>query len=216
MLYSSYSKGEEMFNLKNKSYLYIVAFFLLNGCGSSNSHNSTIVNDKNSSFSNLNSEEQQTLSYLETTQHELLNAINKERAAARTCGERGTFPPVPALTWSPKLYDSALEHVTDLAYSNTFSHDGSGTKYDITGNGRPSKFYERIVENGYSNYYSVGENIAAGQHSVEEVMKAWMASPKHCENIMKSTYTQVGVAILMKDDSQYQIYWGQNFGSKKG
>jgi len=47
-------------------------------------------------------------------------------------------------------------------------------------------------------------------------MKAWMESPGHCENIMKSTYTEVGVAIVIKSDSTYQIYWGQNFGSKKG
>ena len=203
-------------NLKNKSYLCIVGIFLLNSCGTSNSYHSTIVNDENSSFSNLNLEEQQILSYLKTTQAKLLSAINKERAKTRTCGERGTFPPVPALTWNSKLYDSALEHVTDLAYSNTFAHDGSGTEYDITGNGQPSKFYERIVSNGYSHYYSVGENIAGGQRSVDEVMKAWMASPGHCENIMKSTYTQVGVAILIKGDSSYQIYWGQNFGSKRG
>jgi len=47
-------------------------------------------------------------------------------------------------------------------------------------------------------------------------MEAWMASPGHCANIMKSTYTEVGVAILIKEDSTYQVYWGQNFGSKRG
>jgi uncharacterized protein YkwD len=203
-------------NLKNKSYLLIVSFFLLNGCGTGESSNSTVVKGEASSFSDLNSEEQETLSSLSTNQQELLDAINKERAANRTCGNRGTFPSVAALTWNPELYAAALEHVTDLAYSNTFSHDGSGTEYDLTGNGRASKFYERIVANGYANYYSVGENIAGGQRSLEEVMKAWMASPGHCENIMKSTYTEVGVAIVIKSDSTYQIYWGQNFGSKKG
>ena len=202
-------------NLKNKFYLLIVSFFLLNGCGTDNSTKPTVIKGEESLFLNLNSEEQETLSILSTNQQELLDAINKERAKSRTCGSRGIFPSVPALTWNPELYSAALEHVTDLAYSNTFSHDGSGTEYDLTGNGKPSKFYERIVANGYSNYYSVGENIAGGQRSVEEVMKAWMASPGHCENIMKNTYTEVGVAIIIKEDSTYQTYWGQNFGSKK-
>jgi uncharacterized protein YkwD len=204
-----------MLNLKNKFYLCIASFFLLTGCGTPESSSSTIIQGEVSSFSDLNSEEQETLSILSTNQQELLDAINKERAKSRSCGNRGTFSSVPPLTWSPELYAAALEHVTDLAYSNTFSHDGSGTEYDITGNGQPSKFYERIVANGYSNYFSVGENIAGGQRSVEEVMKAWMASPGHCENIMKSTYTEVGVAIVIKSDSSYQIYWGQNFGSKR-
>jgi len=202
-------------NLKNKYYLPITIVLLISGCGDSQSNTPSIVQGEISSFSSLTSQEQENLSFLSTNQQELLDAINKERSQSRTCGDRGTFPAVHALTWNPELYASALEHVTDLAYSNTFSHDGSGTEYDITGNGTPSKFYERIIANGYSNYFSVGENIAAGQRSVEEVMKAWMASPGHCENIMKSTYTEVGVAIVIKTDSDYQIYWGQNFGSKK-
>ncbi|CAA6803232.1 MAG: Transporter [uncultured Sulfurovum sp.] len=189
---------------------------LLIGCGGGESNSVSVVKGEVSSFSDLNSEEQEILSSLSTNQQELLDAINKERTESKTCGERGTFPAVPALTWNADLYAAALEHVTDLAYSDTFSHDGSGTEYDITGNGQASKFYERIVANGYANYFSVGENIAGGQRSVEEVMKAWMKSPGHCENIMKSTYTEVGVAIIIKDDSTYQIYWGQNFGSKKG
>jgi len=199
----------------NRYGLLVSIFLLLTGCGEVTSKTTTIINNTKNSFSTLSTKERETLDRLHTTQQKLLDAINKERSQSRTCGSRGTFPAVPRLTWNDKLHSSALEHVTDLAYSNTFSHDGSGTKYDITGQGKPSKFYERIVQNGYQNYYSVGENIAGGQRSVEEVMKAWMASPGHCVNIMKSTYTQVGIAIIIKADSDYQIYWGQNFGSKK-
>ena len=145
----------------------------------------------------------------------LLDAINKERASTHTCGERGSFGPVHPLVWNANLHASALEHAMDLSISDTFSHDGSGTTSDITGDGRPSKFYERIVQNGYTHYYSVGENIAGGQRTLKEVMKAWMASPGHCENIMKSTYTEVGVAIVKNENSTYQVYWAQNFGSKR-
>lgn len=199
-----------------KSYLVVGLIISLNGCGGSDSNQATIKNDNTSVFTNLSSEEKETLNLLSTNQQDLLDAINKERSKARTCGDRGTFPAVPPLTWNPNLYAAALEHSTDLAYSNTFSHDGSGTEHDITGNGEPSKFYERIEANGYGNYYSLGENIAGGQRSLEDVMKAWMASPGHCVNIMKSTYTEVGVGIVIKEDSNYQVYWTQNFGSRKG
>ena len=201
--------------LNYKHYLLPILLLLLTGCNSESSSKLNIETNTESLFLDLNKKEQETLKSLHTTQQKLLAAINKERSESRTCGSRGTFPAVPSLTWNDRLHTSALEHVTDLAYSDTFAHDGSGTKYDITGQGKPSKFYERIVHNGYKDYYSVGENIAGGQRTVEEVMKAWMASPGHCANIMKATYTQVGVAIIIKADSDYQIYWGQNFGSKK-
>ena len=150
---------------------------------------------------------------------ELLDAINQARSIQRDCypadDSRGIMGPSPKLYWNNELYASALEHSTDLAQSDTFSHYGSGTSSDITGNGKPSIFYERIVANGYSNYYSVGENIAGGQETLEEVMHAWLTSPGHCENIMNPNYTEVGVAIVTEADSTYGIYWTQNFGSKK-
>jgi len=93
----------------------------------------------------------------------------------------------------------------------------SGTKYDVTGSNlsKKSLFFERIEANGYVNYHIVGENIAGGQSSVEEVMKALLNSPKHCANIMNPDYKEVGVAVVVNPDSEYGIYWTQNFGGKK-
>ena len=223
--------------LNKKIYLSFVIILLIIGCGGGTSGTGTdnILYSVSQGAGALTDQEKQTLSELNafpiqqnSTQADnnnsnqldqyaqaLLDAINKERASRRTCGSRGTFGPVHPLVWNANLHASALEHAIDLAVSNTFSHDGSGKASDITGNGRPSKFYERIVRNGYSNYYSVGENIAGGQRTLDEVMRAWMASPGHCENIMKSTYTEVGVAIAKNNRSTYQIYWAQNFGSKR-
>jgi len=229
--------------LNKKTYLSIVILFFLIGCGGGESANSSNVinfnvNGKSNGYSQreelnayreipeLNREYQriEAESNLTTTgskeaisdiHTKLLNAINEKRAQRITCGDHGTFGPVHPLTWNNNLHASAIEHIMDLAFSRTFSHDGSGTQYDITGHGRPSKFYERIVANGYNNYYSVGENIAGGQRTITEVMNAWMASPGHCENIMKSTYTEVGVSVIKIDGSPYTYYWGQNFGSKR-
>ncbi len=209
-----------------KIYLFIVAIVTIVGCGNESISTSTpnITDSDNLNFIypvktktpvNVSSDEENILNDISEKPQALLDAINKERASTHTCGDRGTFGPTQPLVWNSQLHAAALEHALDLSITNTFSHNGSGKASDITGNGTPSKFYERIVRNGYSNYYSVGENIAGGQKSVEKVMKEWMASPGHCENIMKSTYTEVGVAIVKNSNDTYPIYWVQNFGSKR-
>ncbi len=222
--------------LNKKYYLLFVIFITIIGCGgTSGTRTDNVAYSVSQNIGQLTQREKETLSelnafsinqnsnqtdnnssnQLDLYAQALLDAINKERASEHTCGDRGTFGPVHSLVWNANLHASALEHAIDLAVSDTFSHDGSGTASDITGNGRPSKFYERIERNGYTHYYSVGENIAGGQRTLDEVMRAWMASPGHCENIMKSTYTEVGVAIVKNDNSTYQVYWVQNFGSKR-
>jgi len=192
--------------LKNRSYLLIFSTLLIMGCGEVSSNSVTQISTHGGA------------SKIDITQQEFLDAINQARSIPRDCypsdPTRGEMKAVPPLTWNSDLYASALEHSTDLAESNTFSHTGSGTDSDITGDGKPSKFYERIVANGYSNYYSVGENIAGGQQNLKEVMDAWLNSPGHCVNIMKESFTEVGVAVVLKEDSTYGIYWTQSFGSK--
>jgi len=153
-----------------------------------------------------------------TTQDEILNAINKARSVARDCKDgNGLVSAAPALTWNNELYAAAYEHSYDLAQSNTFSHYGSGTDSDITGsnNNKESYFNERIKANGYTNYRTIGENIAGGQATIQEAVEAWLASPTHCTNIMNPQFKEVGVAIVSNHDSEYGIYWTQNFCAKK-
>jgi uncharacterized protein YkwD len=187
-----------------KALLLIATALLSIGCGSSDS--SVTAPSTQGEIAKIN-----------ITQQEFLDAINKARSVARDCypddPTRGIMKATHPLTWNNELYASALEHSTDLATSDTFSHNGSGTSSDITGDGRPSQFFERIIANGYNNYYTVGENIAGGQESLDEVMEAWLKSPGHCINIMKDSYDEVGVAVVKNEDSTYQIYWTQNFGS---
>jgi len=152
-----------------------------------------------------------------TSQVEILEEINKVRAVARDCNDgRGVVGPSIALTWNDTLYTSAYEHSKDLAVSNTFAHDGSGTSSDITGsnNGKASRFNERIKANGYVNYSIVGENIAGGQESIQSAVTAWLASPAHCTNLMESEFKEIGVAVATNEESTYGIYWTQNFGAK--
>jgi len=155
---------------------------------------------------------------LKNDNKDILNALNLARSVSRDCHDgKGIVPPAKPLTWNSELYASAYEHSSDMAQSNTFSHLGSGTESDITAsnNGKgKSYFYDRIISNGYGNYSALGENIAGGQQTLDEVMKAWLASPSHCANIMNSNFEEVGVAVIVEEDSDFGIYWTQNFGSK--
>jgi len=155
--------------------------------------------------------------YIPESNQIILEVINKARAIERDCYDgEGLVGPSDPLVWNEELFNAAYEHSQDLAYSDTFSHIGSGTKYDKTGNNlkKRSHFDERIASNQYLNYSSVGENIAAGQNSLDELMSAWLKSPAHCANIMSPVFAEVGVAVVVKEETKYGIYWTQNFGDR--
>ncbi|WP_075721221.1 CAP domain-containing protein [Roseburia sp. 499] len=63
-------------------------------------------------------------------------------------------------------------------------------------------------------YWGAGENIAAGQASPQEVMNAWMNSPGHKANILKKSYTEMGIGYYYKADSMYKKHWVQMFISR--
>jgi hypothetical protein len=158
-------------------------------------------------------------------QTKYLKVINYARSIGRECknndgkvkeASRGSFSAVNPLTTNSDLFTAALEHSTDLAQSNTFSHTGSGTASDVTGSnlGHPSTFIERIEANGYVGYTTIGENIAGGQDTIEDAVHAWLESPGHCANIMNGNYKEMGLAKYENPSSTYKIYWSNEFGAK--
>ena len=108
----------------------------------------------------------------------LLVAHNKVREAAK----------LPPLSLDPKLNAAALVQATDMAEHDMMSHDGSDG----------SKFNERIDRQGY-RYRAAAENVAAGQKNTAQVMKSWMNSPHHKENIL-GPYTQVGFGVARNEE----------------
>lgn len=67
----------------------------------------------------------------------------------------------------------------------------------------------RAVAFGYA-FAKIGENLAAGQTTVEEAVLNWMQSPKHRENLLDPTFTEIGVGV--KDGGEYGRYWVQELG----
>ena len=59
----------------------------------------------------------------------------------------------------------------------------------------------------------LGENIAAGQRSPQEVMNSWMNSSGHRANILNANFTKLGVGYYYNPSSSYGYYWVQMFSS---
>jgi len=78
--------------------------------------------------------------------------------------------------------------------------------FDHVRRGGPN-FVQRIRRTGYlrgARGWLVGENIAYGEgrrSTTANIVKAWMASPDHKENILDSTYEDLGIGLVL--DSPY-------------
>ena len=130
---------------------------------------------------------------------QVLALVNQARANPRRCGDKA-FPAAKPVTLSATLSRAALIHAQDMASHDLFEHIGSDGS-------TPGKRASRV---GYS-WGVVGENIAAGAATAEEVVSGWLASPTHCVNVMGAKFTQMGIAYVVDPNSEAGIYWAQEF-----
>ncbi|HEY2292131.1 MAG TPA: CAP domain-containing protein, partial [Thermoanaerobaculia bacterium] len=74
---------------------------------------------------------------------------------------------------------------------------------------------ERARAAGY-DWRAIGENIAEGQLSVDEVMSTWMHSPPHRKNILDRDFKELGVGLALgRSGNEWQVEWVQTFGTKR-
>ncbi len=126
-----------------------------------------------------------------------LELVNEVRARGTRCGEH-SFGPAPPVRLSVTLADVAYGHAADMAKHNYFEHE------DLAGRS-PA---ERVKAVGYREKL-VGENIAYGPKSAEEVVRGWLDSPGHCENIMDPRFAEMGIAYAAGQVSRRGLYWVQ-------
>lgn len=98
---------------------------------------------------------------------------------------------LPGLKHNVRLARAAHYRAADMARRHYFAHRG---------------WVAAIKRAGY-RWRSVGENIATGQSSAEEVVEDWMASPAHRANILSPKYRELGVARV-------EDIWVQSFGRR--
>lgn len=123
--------------------------------------------------------------------------VNQWRASGANCGSQGVFAAAAPLTWNNLLTQAAAGHSQDMATHDFFAHNSL--------DGRT--LAQRIDAAGYS-WSSIGENIAAGQTTVNQVVDGWISSPGHCANIMNPRFVDIGVACVPGSTSaSYRSYW---------
>ena len=124
---------------------------------------------------------------------ELLDLTNQERKKNN----------VPPLKPNPTLFKVARAHSANMARKKQMNHvlDGKTPR-------------DRMEAAGYKASFG-GENIGCGSPGwgPARMMKAWMESPRHRDNILSKNYKEIGIGIA-KDD-QGQVYYTQVFASPK-
>lgn len=96
--------------------------------------------------------------------------INRQRHA------RG----LPALRENGRLNRSAQGWTNTMVSDRAFGHGAD--------------FASRITSVGF-RWSSAGENIATGFPTPAQVVRAWMASTGHCQNILNPTFSFVGTGV---------------------
>ena len=127
---------------------------------------------------------------------EVIDLTNKAREAAG----------VPKVETDPALTQAALGKASYMIAKNFWAHTApDGTE--------PWKF---ITDSAYQYRYA-GENLARDFANSESVVKAWVNSPSHKENLLSSRYQDIGVAVVKGElDGVQTTLVVQFFGTKMG
>ena len=124
---------------------------------------------------------------------------DEQAVVDRTNAERKKAS-VPPLKANELLTKAAREHSANMAKQQKLDHvlDGNGPA-------------DRITAAGYK-FSAMAENVAMGQRTPAEVIASWMLSTAgHKENMLNSTYTEIGIGIAA--DANGQRYWTQVFAT---
>lgn len=154
-----------------------------------------------------------TREHIEGLIHEEVNEVRAENG-------------LPAIQSSVALTDIARYHSRDMAAIGYFAHtapDGQtmGDRYDLfdytcrvrTGSGNEyatgaeniaKTFYQARLTNG--EYYDTPEELAEG------IVRQWMNSPDHRENILRPFWENEGIGVfVVQEEGEWAIYVTQNF-----
>jgi uncharacterized protein YkwD len=127
---------------------------------------------------------------------------NRDRAAAG----------LPVLKENSKLRKAALGHSGDMVSRRYFDHDEPDG----------DDMVDRIKRAGYvrpGDGWSLGENIAWGTDDLAtpaEIHEAWMNSAGHRANILRRSFKEIGIGIVLGNPSVNPAYAGATFTSVFG
>ena len=151
-----------------------------------NNQNNNINTDKDNNTSN-----DSITGEFAAFQKEVVRLVNVERQ------KQG----LGKLSLNAKLSNVATLKSQDMINKNYFDHTSPtyGSPFDM-------------MKQFNISYKTAGENIAKGQKTPAEVVKAWMNSQGHRENILNKNYTEIGIGVAK--DANGTLYWTQMFIGK--
>lgn len=125
-------------------------------------------------------------------------AVLRTSAAAVSVGDGAAVVSRPALAWNAKLAAAAEQHARSMAENAFFDHTG------LDG----SRVGSRTDAAGY-HWRAVGENLAAGQRTLEDALQGWLRSEGHCRNLLDERFADFGLArvVSARPNDRYHVYW---------
>jgi uncharacterized protein YkwD len=106
---------------------------------------------------------------------------------------------LPPLVLDEVLSVVAGEYACEMIEGGFFAHESPLTKTE------PG---DRLMASGYV-FWAMGENLAVGQSSADQVFDEWMASEQHRANILSDEWDEVGIAV--RNGGSYGWYWVEEF-----
>jgi uncharacterized YkwD family protein/spore coat assembly protein SafA len=128
---------------------------------------------------------------IKSIEHQVIQLTNQERAKYG----------LPALKADWQVSRVARYKSADMRDRGYFSHTSPTYGSPFT-----------MLKNFNISYTAAGENIAMGQTTPQAVVKAWMNSTGHRQNILSKSYTHIGVGYAQGGSGRH--YWTQMFIKK--
>jgi uncharacterized protein YkwD len=117
---------------------------------------------------------------------QLIEQINAMRAHGGVCTGGARFSPAQeGMRWNEALESAAQAQSEWMSQRGELSHVGP------QGEG----LGERVRQFAYA-FARVGENVAMGYADMGQVVQAWRASEKHCQNMLDPRLTEVALACV--------------------
>jgi len=110
--------------------------------------------------------------------------ITAQKVLSQTNDQRQKLG-LPLLQYNPVLSQSAAAKAQDMFASNYWAHNSPSGK-------TPWDFFKSV---GYQ-YSIAGENLAKDFYDTDGLIKAWMNSPTHRDNIVNTKYQEIGIAVV--------------------
>lgn len=114
---------------------------------------------------------------------------------------------IRSLTGEVKLFSSANHKSWDMVQNNYFDH--------VSPSGKHLRDFLQEVD---YNYQVAGENLAVGFFNVDEMVKAWVNSPKHYANLVDKDFQDIGIgmAVGTYKGVKNTIFVTEHFGEQIG